>query len=555
MKKQRNPLPRSPLYQIHTAASPKSSPDLRVSGSGSGTPLRVSTLRHQFSEGSMPHDNGQPDETTTPPPQGTMSVQRRNLPAYCRPQSDSPPLLQHFLGQDQSHSTLSSHSSRDSPSAADAALDNISSPLDQLEEQLEWQVAWMRGYPPGHVGTSNDAQLEFFLRKRAEKGLRDGTLQPVSGPPPAPAPITANNPPQDIELPPSMQHLRTRPGGSQDTSTSRHRAVSPFHVPHGLSMAQQHAYGLMNGPPPSRNVTPTYQMPPFPQYMPTHQMVSQRQLTPTSQFAPARQFSPINQFAPVGPTTLARQFSPIGQFAPAGQHDTTRQFALVSPFAPAGQYNTARQFQPARRSTPFRQTTPAGQINSGSPVSRSTSSFSGMTSSASSSRYRNDLNIDMDRHSSPMVIPAGPRAQMPANSLRMQRSRPISTPQASTPYERNNQFMARAAYGQGLPTQRPTPPPAVGHGRPRSSEEQMRARNMSRPFFADTAQDQGGVPLPSRQLPQWQRNQENSEEAAMSVLQNEMAFVHVGDESEEGDAEVMNNTPPHESILERYLRE
>jgi hypothetical protein len=155
-----------------------------------------------------------------------------------------------------------------------------------------------------------------------------------------------------------------------------------------------------------------------------------------------------------------------------------------------------------------------------------------------------------------MVVPSGPRATMPSNSLYMPRSRPVSTPQGSNPYERNNQFMARTAYGQGVPAQRPTPPPAIGHGRPRSSEEQLRApRNMSRSFFGDETSDQGSAPPAPRQLPQWQRNQENSEEAAMSVLQNEMELVRIGEENRERDGEVMNNTPPHESIMERYLRE
>jgi hypothetical protein len=86
-----------------TSISLESSPDLR--GSGSGTPLRVSTLRHQFSEGSMPHNNGNLNEAETFPHQGTVSDQRRILSAYSVPLPGYSSLLQHFLRPDQSHST------------------------------------------------------------------------------------------------------------------------------------------------------------------------------------------------------------------------------------------------------------------------------------------------------------------------------------------------------------------------------------------------------------------------------------------------------------------
>jgi hypothetical protein len=568
MKKSREPLPRSPLYQTHSATSPKSSPNTRGTGSP-GTPLRVSALRHQFSEGSIPQNNIGVFGESEPPPQGTMSVQRRNLPPYSRP-LDS----EHMFDEDYFRQLEESSSS-----ATKAALNDIPSPLEQIElerreEQLDWQVAWMRGHPMGHAGTGNNLELERRLRIRADKGLRDGTLQWVSGPPAKPTippPIgrgTASDSVLEIELPPSMQNLRTRPMGSRGASTPHRHAASPVHIPHHLTMGQQHASGLLDGSEPSR-----YQkVLSLPQYTPINQMAAQRQLTPTGQFEPSRQFSPINQLSPIGLTDQAPSFSHVGPSMPAGQYHQARQFPPFDPFVPVDLYSQVRQtshagpYMPSdhytpvqhtqRRSTPYRQATPTAHLSSGSPVSRRDSSFSDMMSSTSSSRHPEDPIVSMARQSSPTIIPSGPRATMQSNSLHMPRSRPVSTPQGSNPYERNNQFMARTTYGQGVPAQRPTPPPAVGHGRPRSSEEHFRARrNMSRSFFGNETSDQGSAPPPPRQLPQWQRNQENSEEAAMSVLQNEMEHVRLGEEDRERDDEVMNNTPPHESIMERFLRE
>lgn len=85
-------------------------------------------------------------------------------------------------------------------------------------------------------------------------------------------------------------------------------------------------------------------------------------------------------------------------------------------------------------------------------------------------------------------------------------------------YQRNNEYMLRSG-----PAPRPTPPPAVGHGRPK--------------------------------LPRWQHDQENSEEAAMSALQGEMERVRLGEQNQEMEEEVMNSTPPNESALDRFLRE
>jgi len=109
------------------------------------------------------------------------------------------------------------------------------------------------------------------------------------------------------------------------------------------------------------------------------------------------------------------------------------------------------------------------------------------------------------------------------------------------PYARNNDFIARMASAEHLENeigrlQRPTPPPAVGHGRPVGSG--------------------GGLPRArSRSAPRWQHDQENSEEAAMSGLQNEMRNMTVQEQEFEYVRGVMDNTPPRESRLERYMRD
>jgi hypothetical protein len=611
-RKQRHPLPRSPLHQSFSAVSPtRSSPSPRAIG----TPLRVAALRHQLSEGALPRQHGRLHEATTPEPRGTMSDRRPNLPPYPRRVNSELVFNDEYFRQQLENSSSSGRSS----SATEAAVNNIPSPLEKFEQQVEWQVAWMRGHS-GPGSTSNEFQLDFLLRKRAERGLRDGTLKPVSGPPPKvipPAPARL-----EIQIPASMQNLRDNPPGLAHHSESFRRR------------RQQHAHGITHA-----GGSSTMGLPPPP-------------LMPSSPFAPGHQFSPINQFtpagcphaappflpaipiapappymappflpgitvapvvphhiasqfsnsspaAPAGPPKVARQLSHAFPSAPAAPPQVTRQLSHASSAAPAGPPQVprqlshafpaappqvarqlspafsaalpqvarqlspafsaappqvARQLSPAFSAAPVsphhavrqfppRQTTPVGHMATGSPVSRSASSFSDMMSSTSSRTYVNGQNLGMD----------GPRAMMPAESLRMQRSRPLSMPQGSSSYERNNEYMASVAYGQGRPTQRPTPPPAVGHGRPHSSEQQTRVRNASRPFF------EGAAPLPARQLPHWQRNQENSEEAAMSVLQHEMALVRVGEESEESeeeDDEVMNSTPPQENMmLERYLRE
>jgi hypothetical protein len=533
MKKNREPLPRSPLYQSHTAASPKSSPNLR--GSVPGTPQRASSLRHQFSEDSIPHANDGFNDS--PPPQGTMSVQRRNLPPYSRPLGS-----EDMFDEDYFQRQLKSVA----PSATEAALNDIPSPLEQLgperwEEQLDWQVARMRGgYPADHCGTGNHIELVRKLRNIAAEDLRNGKVKLMKDPPPIPVPAPALPQRLEIELPPELQGLRTRSIGARGVSSSRSRRESPMHVPHHLSMAQQQAHGLLNSSSLYSHESAQSSL----HCAANTQMDPRRQFIPYNQVPPNRQLSSGNQYAIVGPFNQAQPYPVAGQITPAPHYGQARQFSPfqhgdqhsqhrhpspASSFRPPGHRNAVRQTQAQRHSSPRRQIAPHGHMSAGSPVSRSASSYSDVMSNTSSSRYTEDV----PRHSSQLMISTGPHAMMPAQSLHILRLRPMSTPYSLNPYERNNEFMIRSSYDQGAPFQRPTPPPAVGHGRPRSSE-------------ALTA---------PRALPHWQRNQENSEEAAMSVLQSQVERIHLNEEGRERDGEVMNNTPPHESIIERFLRE
>lgn len=502
----REPLPRSPLYQSHSAASPKSSPNLRGSP---GTPLRVTSLRHQFSEGAMPQTGG---FNGSPSPRGTMSVQRSNLPPYALSNESK-----HMFGEDYFRQQLINASA----SATETALKDEPTLLEifglasweEWEEQLDWQVGYERGYPKGYTGpgsTGNVVQLEKALRPQVAAKLISGKLPWQDGPIPPPGPPPEkDNARLEIELPEGMQGLRTRPMSSRGASTGRdhYSQPSPVHIPHGRAWAQQDAHHARAG---------QYRAPPSQQYAPP---LNQRQLTPIGLSVPGQHGSLMNQFTPGAFADPGHSFSPTGSMV---TYPHMAQYIPHAPYMPA----LNRQTSPAsmspsaapnhhhrqRRSTPYREASPLERVSSGSPVSRSASSVSDVMSSAPTSRFaaRSDMSMT-----------SAPRSSMPTQSIHMPRSRPMSTPHVPTSYERNNQFMARSSYGQGGPTQRPTPPPAIGHGRP--------------------------------QLSHRQRNQENSEEAAMSVLQADMERVRLNQESREMEGEVMNNTPPNESFVDRWV--
>ncbi|QDS67758.1 hypothetical protein FKW77_006274 [Venturia effusa] len=449
---------------------------------------------------------------------GTMSVQRRNLPPYA--QTDE---RRTMFGEDYFRQQLIKAST--SAAATDTTSKDEPSPLeifgltswDQWEEQMDWQIGHERGYPKGYTGaggTRDVVQVERILRRQLATRLINGEIPWRDGPIAAPGPPEeSDNARKEIELPGSMQSLRTRPMSSRGVATSRGRPSqsSPVHIPHGRLMAQQHAQSLQD----RQYRSPSLRQHPTPS--------SQRQLTPIGLPMLEQQFSPIPQLTPGMFADPGHAFSPAGRMMTYSQ---VPQFTPHVPYMPALNRQptpsamvspvVTNQYHAQRRSTPFRQTSPLERISSGSPVSRSASSLSDMMSSAPTSRYAERSDVSMA---------SAPRSSMPTQSIHMPRSRPMSTPHVPTSYERNNQYMtqARTSYGQGGLPQRPTPPPAIGHGRP--------------------------------QLPRWQRNQENSEEAAMSALQGEMERVRIGDQRRDMDGEVMNNTPPHESLMERYLRE
>jgi hypothetical protein len=150
-------------------------------------------------------------------------------------------------------------------------------------------------------------------------------------------------------------------------------------------------------------------------------------------------------------------------------------------------------------------------------------------------------------HEVAAAMPSTRISELGADSLVLPRIRPNTTVPRD-PYARNNDFLARMASAERLESelgrlQRPTPPPAVGHGRPNSGSNEAAAgpRGRSRP----------------RAVPPWQRDQENSEETVMSGLQEDIRSMYVRQEREaaEQDCGVMNNTPPKETRLDRYLRE
>lgn len=440
-----------------------------------------------------------------------MSVQRRNLPAYAQPDD-----AKHMFGEDYFRQQLINASA----SATKAALKDEPSPLEifglasweQWEEQLDWQIGWERGYPMGYTGaggTRDVVEVERILRLQLAEKLINKKIPWRDGPIPPPGPPENDGTRQEIELPESMQSLRTRTMASRGASAVRDRSSqpSPVHIPHGRRMAQQRAHNLRAG---------EYRSPSSQQYAPP---LNQRQLTPIGLSPPGQHISPMNQFTPGVFADPAHSFSPAGLMIPHSQipqyiHHGPYMDALARQPSPAamGPPATMSHHYTQRRSTPFRRPSPFERMSSGSPVSRSASSLSDVMSSAPTSRYAERSDMSMT---------SAPRSSMPTQSIRMPRSRPMSTPHVPTSYERNNQFMTRTSYG--VPAQRPTPPPAIGHGRP--------------------------------QLPRWQRNQENSEEAAMSALQGEMERVRLSEQGREMEGEVMNNTPPHESLMERYLRE
>ncbi|TLD24437.1 hypothetical protein E2P81_ATG11773 [Venturia nashicola] len=449
----------------------------------------------------------------SPSPQGTMSVQRRNLPPYALPDESK-----HMFGEDYFRQQLAKASS----SATEIALKDQPSPLEifglanyeQWEEQLDWQVSHARKYPQGYTGPggTNDAvKVERILRRQLATKLINGEVPWRSGPVPPPGPPENENARLEIELPESMRGLRTRPMSSRGVSTARDHSFqpSPVHIPHGRAMAQQHAHRARAG---------QHRAPSSQQYAPP---LNQRQLTPVGLSVPGQHISLMTQ------STHGTLADPGYSFSPAGfmmTYPHMDQYSPHVPYIPAinRQTSPAPMGPPAitnphhmqRRSTPQSQTSLFERVSSGSPVSRSASSVSDMMSSATTSRYagRSDMSTT-----------SAPRSAMPAHSINMSRSRPMSTPHVPTSYERNNEYMSRTYYGQGVPAQRPTPPPAIGHGRPQISRQQ--------------------------------RNQENSEEAAMSALQGEMERVRINEQSREMEGEVMNNTPPNDFMVERYMRE
>jgi hypothetical protein len=218
--------------------------------------------------------------------------------------------------------------------------------------------------------------------------------------------------------------------------------------------------------------------------------------------------------------------SPGGQGnarSPLGEGGMRPPVAITSPIA-SGLLNT-----PSRRHR--RTTSPSpvlGRTNSPSPVQR-----------------RAEVTINM-AHEVAAMMPSTRISDLGADSIVLPRSRPTITAPRD-PYARNNDFLARMASAERLENelgrlQRPTPPPAVGHGRPGSGSNQTAAvvHVRSRP----------------RAVPRWQRDQENSEEAAMSSMQEDVRsmYVHQEREAVENDCGVMDNTPPKETRLDRYLR-
>jgi hypothetical protein len=145
-------------------------------------------------------------------------------------------------------------------------------------------------------------------------------------------------------------------------------------------------------------------------------------------------------------------------------------------------------------------------------------------------------------------VPSTRASDLGVDSIVLPRIRP-NNPAARDPYARNNDFLIRMASVERLESeiarlQRPTPPPAIGHGRPTSGSSEFVAAPQGRSH--------------SRPVPRWQQDQENSEEAAMSVLQEDMRSMYLRQEFEretEDDRGVMDNTPPKESRIGRYLRE
>jgi hypothetical protein len=189
-----------------------------------------------------------------------------------------------------------------------------------------------------------------------------------------------------------------------------------------------------------------------------------------------------------------------------------------------------------------RHLTPTRQSNLRSPTSGGSSTrFSGLMSSPSPQPHRGHFAVNLVREDLPIGLPSRRQTDSSGDLILMPRTRPSSSPRNANAYERNNDFLARIATAERVNaelgrSQRPTPPPAIGHGRP-TPEQQSLPRNR-------------------RPIPHWQRNQENSEEAAMSGLQYEMRNMRVRSENDPEDRDgVMDDTPPRDSRVDRYLRE
>jgi hypothetical protein len=219
--------------------------------------------------------------------------------------------------------------------------------------------------------------------------------------------------------------------------------------------------------------------------------------------------------------------SPVGQSivrSPQVHEDMRRPVAVTSPTL-SGLANT-----PSRRHR--RTTSPSSVLRrtgSPSPVQRS-----------------DQVTVSM-AHEALAAMPSTRISDLEADSIFLPRIRPNTTAPRD-PYTRNNDFIARIASAERLESelgrlQRPTPPPAVGHGRPNSDSN-------------ETGNDIRSHPRP-RTMPHWQRNQENSEEAAMSTLEEDARnmYVRQAREVEESDRGVMDNTPPKQTRLDRYLRD
>jgi hypothetical protein len=168
----------------------------------------------------------------------------------------------------------------------------------------------------------------------------------------------------------------------------------------------------------------------------------------------------------------------------------------------------------------------------------------GMLPTTISSTRNTDAGTNYLTQELARAMPSIRTADLHADSIALPRLRPAIG--ARDPYARNNDFLARMAAAERLDNeigrlQRPTPPPAIGHGRPGSTGNDL-PRTRSRP---------------SEPLPRWQRDQENSEEAAMSRFIGDVRDMMITQASNDGEYDhgVMDNTPPREHPIHRYLHD